>query len=249
MIYEGLPKISENLLVITWILTLSPNFHRHLRSSHLGLVNNDPSDFATFGSTLWVLPALACLVSAATLLGSLQWRRNVALSTGVSFSGTHRNRRGRTSPVMTLDRKWGSCLTAFCSLVHTWTWWSHCSFFKRRWTNFAAIRLMLSSSARMCWHDPYDSPTLLQTSWIVCLLSSRITSSTSAIISGVVHVDGRPECLSSSTDSWPSLKRLNHSNVPAWLKACSPKASVSIRWVSAAVLLNLKQNLMQVFAP
>jgi hypothetical protein len=27
-----LPKISENFLVITWILTLSPNFHRHLRS-------------------------------------------------------------------------------------------------------------------------------------------------------------------------------------------------------------------------
>ena len=53
-------------------------------------------------------------------------------------------------------------------------------------------------------------------------------------------------CLSSSTDSRPSLKRLNHSNVHAWLKACSPKASFSIRWVSAAVLLSLKQNLMQV---
>jgi hypothetical protein len=125
--------------------------------------------------------------------------------------------RGRTSPVMTLDRKLGSCLTAFCSSVHTWTWWSHCSFFKRRGTNFAAIRLMLSSSARMCWHDPYDSSTPLQTSWMVCLLSSRITSSTSAISSGVVHVDGRPECLSSSTDSRPSLKRLNHSDVLDWL--------------------------------
>jgi len=42
------------------------------------------------------------------------------------------------------------------------------------------------------------------------------------------------------------LKRLNHSIVLAWLKACSPKASFSIRWVSAAVLLNLKQNVMQV---
>ena len=124
---------------------------------------------------------------------------------------------GRTSPVMNLDRKLGSCLTAFCSSVHTWTRWSHCSFFKRRGTNFAVIRLMLSSSARMCWHDPYDSPTRLQTSWIVCLLSSRITSSTSAIISGVVRVDGRPECLSSSTDSRASLERLNHSNVLAWL--------------------------------
>ena len=96
------------------------------------------------------------------------------------------------------------------------------------------------------WHDPYESPTRLQTSWIVCLLSSRITSRTFAIISGFVHVDDRPECLSPSTDSQPPLKHSNHSNVLAWLKACSPKASFSIRWVSAAVLLSLKQNLMQV---
>ena len=41
-------------------------------------------------------------------------------------------------------------------------------------------------------------------------------------------------------------KCLNHSNVLAWLKACSPKASFSIRWVLAATLLSLKQNLMQV---
>ena len=147
---------------------------------------------------------------------------------------------------MTLDRKLGSCLTASCSSVHTWTRWSRWSLFRRQGTNFAAIRLMFSSSARMHWHDPYDSPTRLQTLWIVCLLSSRITSHTFAIISRVVHVDGRPECLSSSTNSRPSLKRLNHSYVLAWLKACLSKASFSIRWVSAAVLLSLKQNLMQV---
>ena len=141
--YEGLPKISENLLVITWILTLSPNFHRHLRSIYIGLVYNDPSDFAIFGSTNWSLPALACLVPVAILLGSLQWIRNAGLSTAV------------------------------------------------------------------------------------CFLPSRITSRSFAIISGVVHVDGRPECLRSSTDSRPSLKRLNHSNVLAWLKACSPKTSFS----------------------
>jgi len=50
----------------------------------------------------------------------------------------------------------------------------------------------------------------------------------------------------SSTDSRPSLKRLNHTNVLAWLKACSPKVSFSIRWGSAAVLLGLKWNLMQI---
>ena len=59
-------------------------------------------------------------------------------------------------------------------------------------------------------------------------------------------MDGRPEYLSSSTDSRPSLKCLKHSNVLAWFKACSPKASFSIQWVSAVVLLSLKQNLMQV---
>ena len=80
----------------------------------------------------------------------------------------------------------------------------------------------------------------------ICLMSSRITSRTFAIISGVVHVDGRPECLRSSTDSRPSLKRLNHSDFLVWLKACSPKASFSVQWVSAAVLLSMKQNLMQI---
>jgi hypothetical protein len=52
--------------------------------------------------------------------------------------------------------------------------------------------------------------------------------------------------LGSSTDSQPSLKCLNHSNVLAWLKACSPKASFSIQWVLAAVLLSFKQNVMQI---
>jgi hypothetical protein len=54
-------------------------------------------------------------------------------------------------------------------------------------------------------------------SWIVRLLSYRITSRTFTIISGVVHVDGQPEYLRSSTDSRPSLKRLINSNVYAWL--------------------------------
>ena len=147
---------------------------------------------------------------------------------------------------MTLDRKLGSFPTALCSSVHNWTWWPCWSLFKRRGTKFAAIRLMFSSSARVCWLALYDSAMRLQTLWIVYCLSSRISSHTFTIISGVVHVDGRPECLRSSTDSQPSLKCLNHQNVLAWLKACSRKASFSIRWVSAAVLLSLKQNLMQI---
>ena len=54
--------------------------------------------------------------------------------------------------------------------AHTWTRWSCSSLFKRRGANFNAIRLMFSSSARMCWHEPYDSSTWLKTSRIVCLL-------------------------------------------------------------------------------
>jgi hypothetical protein len=61
LIYVVLPRISENLLVITWILTLSPNFCCHLWSSHLGLVYSS-SDFAIFGSTHWSLPMLAYLL-------------------------------------------------------------------------------------------------------------------------------------------------------------------------------------------
>jgi len=64
--YVVLPKISENLLLITWILTLSPNFHRH-PCSYLGFLYNDPSDFVIFGSTHWIQPAWACLVHVACL--------------------------------------------------------------------------------------------------------------------------------------------------------------------------------------
>ena len=147
---------------------------------------------------------------------------------------------------MNLDRKLGQCPTASCSSVHTWTRWSLWSLFKRRRTKFAAIRLMFSSSARMRCHVPYYSPTRLQTPWIIWLLSSSITSHTFAIICGVVHVDVRPEYLSFSTLCWPFLKRLKHTDISAWLKACSRRASFSIRCVSDAVLLSLKQNLRQV---
>jgi len=106
-----------------------------------------------------------------------------------------------------------------------------------------APHILPQSSQNLAVKLPIDSLTRWN---FVDSLSSRITSRIFAIISGDVHVDGRPECLSSSTDSRPPLKGLNHSNVLAWLKDCSPKASFRIRWVSAAVLLSLKQNLMQV---
>jgi len=52
---------------------------------------------------------------------------------------------------------------------------------------------------------------------------------------GVVLVDGRPERSSSTTDVRTSLKRLYHKKVLLCLMALSPKASCSMRWVSAAV--------------
>ena len=62
----------------------------------------------------------------------------------------------------------------------------------------------------------------------------------------VVLVKGRQECYSSSTDIHPFLKPLNHSWVCIWPRALSPNAPWSILFVSKAVLLSLKQNLVQI---
>jgi hypothetical protein len=126
--------------------------------------------------------------------------------------------------------------------VHTWTGWSRWSFFKRNILCCSSSNVQYIRYNALTW-PVWQSITITN---IVDILSSRITSRTFTIISWVVHVDGHPEFLSSSTDSRPCLESLNHLNVLAWLKACSPKASFSIRWISDAVLLSLKQNLMQV---
>jgi len=102
-------------------------------------------------------------------------------------------------------------------------------------TNLTEMCLIVKLSAKMRWMVPYDSPTISQTSWIVCLQSARIASWTFAMFSSVVLVDGRPERSSSSTDVHPSLKCLYHKKVLFWLMVLSPKASCCIRWVSAAV--------------
>ena len=60
------------------------------------------------------------------------------------------------------------------------------------------------------------------------------------MFSGVVFVDGHPERSLLSTDICPSLKCLYHSKVLLWLVALSPKASCSIRWVSAAVFFKIE---------
>ena len=115
--------------------------------------------------------------------------------------------------------KLGSSLACCLSSLQTETrrafWSSLCSL----GTNLAEIRLMFKLSAKMRWTVPNDSPTISQTSWIVCLRSARIASRTFAMFSDVVLVDGRPERSSSSTDVRPSLKRLYHKKLcfGSWL--------------------------------
>ena len=141
--------------------------------------------------------------------------------------------------------KFGSSLACCLSSLQTEMWRAFCLSVSSVGTNLAEIHLMFKLSSKMRWTVPYDSPTISQTSWIVCLRSARIASRTFAMFPGVVLINGRPECSSSSTDVRPSLKHLYH-KVLLWLMAWSPKASCSIRWVFAAVFSRLKQNLMQI---
>ena len=115
---------------------------------------------------------------------------------------------------MILEMKLGSSLACCLSSLQTETRRAFWSSLSSLGTNLAEMRLILKFSAKMRWTAPYDSPTISQTSWIVCLRSARIASRTFAVFSGAVLVDGRPERLSSSTDVRQSLKRLYHDMVP-----------------------------------
>jgi hypothetical protein len=52
---------------------------------------------------------------------------------------------------------------------------------------------------------PYDSSTMLQTSWIICVWPLRITLHSFATFSSIVPIEDCPECSSSSTDFLPFL--------------------------------------------
>jgi len=109
-----------------------------------------------------------------------------------------------------MEMKLRSSLACCLSSLQTETQRASCSSLSSLGTNLAEMRLMFKLSSKMCWTVPYDSPTISQTSWIVCLRSARIASRTFAMFSGVVLVDCHPERSSSSTDVRPSLKRLYH---------------------------------------
>jgi len=68
-------------------------------------------------------------------------------------------------------------------------------------TNITEMHFLFKLSTKMHWTVPYDSPTISQTSWLVCLWSSRIAWRTFAMFFSGVLVDGRPECSLSSTAS------------------------------------------------
>jgi len=145
-----------------------------------------------------------------------------------------------------LEMKLGSSLACCLSSLQTETRRAFRLSLSSLGTKVAEMCLMFKLSAKMRWTVPYDSPTISQTSWIICLRSARTASWTFAMFSGVVLVDSHPERLSSSTDVHLFLKRLYHKKVLLWLMALSPKASCSIHWVSAAVFLRLKQTWMQI---
>jgi len=113
---------------------------------------------------------------------------------------------------------------------------------QQSWHNFRRNASHVQIVRQNALNGPYVSPTISQTSWIVCLRSATTASRTFATFSGVVLVDGRPERSSSSTDVRPSLKRLYyHKKALLWLMASlSPKASCSIRSVSAALFFKKK---------
>ena len=137
---------------------------------------------------------------------------------------------------MILEMKLWSSLACCWSSLQTETRWAFWSSLSSLGTNLGEMRLLFKLSARMRWTVPYDSTTISQTSWIICLRSARIVSRTSAIFS-TVFVDVLPERSSSSTDVRLYLKCLYHKNVFLWLMDLSPKASCSIQWVSDAVFL------------
>jgi hypothetical protein len=72
-------------------------------------------------------------------------------------------------------------------------------------------------------------------------MSSRVFSTFSVVL----LVLGRPERLSSSTDTRLLLKHECHSKTNVWLKECFPKASQSISRVLVTDLLSSTQNLIR----
>lgn len=123
-------------------------------------------------------------------------------------------------------------------------WWYLCSSLSSHSMNFVTMCLMLSSSDKILWHMPYDSPIMLQMSCIVHLQSTTIAMRTAVTFSGLMPVDGCSEWRLSSADVRRSLKCLNQSWASDWPKTSSPNACFNIWCASVAFFPNLKQHFM-----
>ena len=139
-----------------------------------------------------------------------------------------------SSPVMILEMKLGSSLACCLSSLQTETRRAFWSSLSSLGTNLAKLRLMFKFSFKMRWTIPYDNPTISQTSWIVYLRSGRKALRTLSCfpvlcLSTVVQNAHRRRQRSVRPWSVCAIKNL------LWFMVLSPKASCSIRWVSAAV--------------
>jgi hypothetical protein len=118
-------------------------------------------------------------------------------------------------------------------------------------THLAEMHLMFKLSAKVRWMVPYDSPTISN-------IVGRLPVICKDSLTNFCYVFWHCACQRSSRmlivnrhssileAFWwkPSLKHLYHKKCLLWLMALSPKASCSIWWVSAVILLRLKQNLL-----
>jgi hypothetical protein len=83
-------------------------------------------------------------------------------------------------------------------------------------TNFAATLRMPKSSVKNVFAEPQLIPSSA-VSRTVKRRSSMINVHSLSMTSAFRLVDGLPERCSLSADMWPSLKRMNHSLVSAWV--------------------------------
>ena len=139
----------------------------------------------------------------------------------------------------------GSSLACCLSYLQTETRRAFWSLLGSLGTNLAEMHLMFKLSTKMHWMALYDSPTISQTSWIVCLRSARIASWTFAMFSGVVLVNSRLErsSLSIFVCSW-SVCTIKNFCFGSWHYLW--RLPVAFGGFLQQFFLRLKQNLMQI---
>jgi hypothetical protein len=96
---------------------------------------------------------------------------------------------------------------------------------QQSWHKFSRNASHVQIVCQNALNGPYGSPTILQTSWIFRLRSTRINSRTFALFSGAVFVDGRRQTF---------VRPWSVCNINGFALAHGI-ISEGIRWVSAAV--------------